>query len=194
MRDGHIRRSCFARQIIWIVLVIRGEHGRRQRGSGGTRRDVPQRGAGGRLHRRRARLGRRQHHADVPIHRVPLVRPRPPGTPCSWPRFCATPHSAAKSIPGMRPLNTVRISRWVKGAAGSRPSASPSRTRSRHLDQKVMGTQRGPRTCPPVQVTASGSESRNVGIRSRNVSSATLISMRARLEPRHRWMPEPNAK
>src|SRR3546814_14500866 len=79
----------------------------------------------------------------------------------------------------------MRISDWSSDVCSSDLCA---------VLQNVIGTQRGPRTCPPVQVTASGSESLNVGIRSRRTSRATLISMRARLEPRHRGMPEPNAK
>src|SRR5262249_58124141 len=56
-----------------------------------------------------------------------------------------------------------------------------------------IGSCRGPRTVPSDQVTLPSGSSRKSGIRFSHSSSATVISMRARLEPTQRWMPSPNA-
>src|SRR3990170_1667777 len=58
---------------------------------------------------------------------------------------------------------------------------------------KTTGIERGPRTWPPAQVTASGSSSRYSGMRASHSSMDTRISMRARFDPAQRWMPAPNA-
>ena len=57
----------------------------------------------------------------------------------------------------------------------------------------LSGSARGPRIWPADQVTAAGSARVNSGIRSSQTSSATRSSIRARCEPRQRWMPRPNA-
>ena len=80
----------------------------------------------------------------------------------------------------------VRLSRSYRRLnVGHRPSRP---------DYQRRATWRGPRTWPPDQWASSASSMVNVGIRARNVSRATRSSMRARLEPRQRWMPAPNAK
>src|SRR5581483_2384693 len=52
---------------------------------------------------------------------------------------------------------------------------------------------RGPRTCPPAHVTASGSSSLKSGMRFSQSWIDTFIAMRARFEPAQRWMPTPEA-
>ena len=51
----------------------------------------------------------------------------------------------------------------------------------------------GPRTWPADQRTPAGSGRENSGNDSSQTSRATRISMRARCEPAHRWMPRPKA-
>src|SRR3972149_3756555 len=58
---------------------------------------------------------------------------------------------------------------------------------------KTTGIERGPRTWPPAQVTASGSSSRYSGMRASHSSMDTRIALRARFDPAQRWMPTPNA-
>jgi 2,4-dienoyl-CoA reductase-like NADH-dependent reductase (Old Yellow Enzyme family) len=55
------------------------------------------------------------------------------------------------------------------------------------------GSARGPRIWPADHLTADGSARLNSGTRESQTSSATRSSIRARCEPRQRWMPRPNA-
>src|SRR3954469_5913141 len=53
------------------------------------------------------------------------------------------------------------------------------------------GSSRGPRICPTLQRVSPASSKR--GKRLMNSSMATLSSRRARVDPKQRWMPRPNA-
>ena len=66
-----------------------------------------------------------------------------------------------------------------------KPFSSPAAFRLQAAAKRT-GTVRGPRTCPPAQVTASGSLRWKGPIRSNQVRSATCISIRARFEPAQR--------
>jgi hypothetical protein len=54
-----------------------------------------------------------------------------------------------------------------------------------------IGSRLGPRTLPSDHVT--GPATLNSGMRFSSSSTATVASMRARLEPMQRWMPRPKA-
>src|SRR6202790_4631662 len=58
---------------------------------------------------------------------------------------------------------------------------------------KTTASCRGPRTWPPAQVTSAPSARRKLGMRRSHSSRATRSSIRARLEPAQRGIPEPKA-
>ena len=82
---------------------------------------------------------------------------------------------------------------------GSSAAGIATRSVTSHLQRyqfafpNSIGSCRGPRTVPSDHVTRPAGSSLKSGMRFSHSSIATVISMRARLEPTQRWMPRPKA-
>ena len=144
-------------------------------------------------------------------HRVPAARlHRPLGaTPTRAYRSTTRPNGSCarfsacspSAVPGAAVATDSTPSCNASCSRRSSEKAEPRRSRSRRRGRRPSsrrgyqrtGMVRGPRTWPPVHVTAAGSTISKVGMRSSHSSIATFSSMRARFEPKQRWMPFPNA-
>src|SRR5947209_1360251 len=59
--------------------------------------------------------------------------------------------------------------------------------------RNTSGRVRGPRSCPADHVTFASGAIAKSGIFANHSCSATVVSMRAKCEPRQRWIPSPKA-
>ena len=117
-------------------------------------------------------------------------------SPRRRPRGCA----ATVSAPSTMSATTTRAPSRANSSAATRPSPAaapvisavlPARPSPRVRTRRARSAGRAPGRRPTS--TSAPSTSRNSGMRFSHSSTATRISMRARLDPAQRWMPTPNA-